>query len=187
MGNRISSRVPNTNFFIFGSGHQNAAVRLPRQTLKDFLFVIQSFKSTWMKRIRLNTEFMVKLGKGKQSYSWALVACECPTRSWHFLMKWKVKNRRRDGTRRFLFDADGHELADTRASSKSLTIHILECSTVWSFFFANRNGKWHQLSNKELTQNFITMESWDPVANKPSSKGEKSKSVTKSEWAWRSG
>ena len=77
-------------------------------------------------------------------YSWALVACECPTRSWHFPKKWKAKNRPRDETRRFLFDADEYESIDTRESSKSLTIRTLECSTIWSFvFFAIRKkGKW---------------------------------------------
>ena len=157
------------------------------KTSSSLLKALKVHANEW-KRIRLNAEFRCgeKRDKSKKeiTYSWALVACECPTRSWHFLTKWKAKNRRRDGTRRFLFDADEHESTDTRASSMFLTIHTLECSIIWSIHNQNRQMTFNFMLIKG---NFVTMESWDPVANKPSSKGEKSRSVTKSEWAWRSG
>ena len=66
------------------------------------------------------------------TYSWALVACVYPTRSTHFRTTMKVKSLQRDGTRHSLFDVDEHEWVYTRVSSKSRTVHILECSIIWS-------------------------------------------------------
>lgn len=151
MGNRISSRVPNTNFLIFGSGRQHAAVRLPRQTLKDFLFVVQSFVKktkikvyTWMKRIRLNAEFSGwKLDKGRTYTHELLLLVNVP--QGHGISRRSGQQKIGDGMEQDVFYStlmDASQLTLGRRQS-------LWQSTLWNapqfdlFFLLERNGKWH--------------------------------------------